>query len=313
MKAQLPALLAASLVAMLVGGCGAGAGSGDASVQLTVSRDFGRVPVLNRSITGVPPSQTVMRLLAQNAKTKTSYGGGFVDSINGVSGGSSGGRQTDWFYFVNGSEAPLGAAATKVRGGDRIWWDWRDWGQADHVLAVVGSFPEPFIHGPGSVKRLPVRVECVEIESAPCRQMSKTLAAFGVPVATGLFRASITKKTLRLLVGPWEALREDDTLRQLESGPSLSGVYAQPTSTGGQINLLNADARTVRSLGAGSGLIAATASAGQPPVWAITGTDAAGVALAAAAFNQRTLSRKYAVALPAAAPPLALPLVGKPR
>jgi len=126
------------------------------------------------------------------------------------------------------------------------------------VPAVVGSFPEPFIHGPGSVKRLPVRVECVEIESAPCRQISKTLAAFGVPVATGLFRASITKATLRLLVGPWEALREDDTLRQLESGPSVSGVYAQPSSTGSQINLLNADARTVLSLGAGSGLIAAT-------------------------------------------------------
>ena len=100
-------MLAASLLAALASGCGAGAGPGDGSVQLTVSRDFGRVEVLQRSLTGLPESETVMRLLSANTTTKTSYSGGFVDSVNGVSGGQSGGRSVDWFYFVNGSEAPL--------------------------------------------------------------------------------------------------------------------------------------------------------------------------------------------------------------
>ena len=305
------AVLAASLLAALASGCGAGVGPGDGSVQLTVSRDFGRVDVLQRSLTGLPESETVMRLLSANTKTKTSYSGGFVDSVNGVSGGQSGGRSVDWFYFVNGSEAPLGAASTKVRDGDRIWWDWRDWSATENVPAVVGSFPEPFLHGPGTEKRLPVRVECVEIESAPCKQVSKALAALGVPVATGLFRASITEETLRVIVGQWVALREDEALRQLESGPTLSGVYAQPRSNGAQIDLLNAAGRTVRSLGAGAGLVAATALGEQPPVWAITGTDASGIAAAAAAFNQQQLARHYAVALdPSSAAALSLPLGG---
>ncbi len=305
------AVLAASLLAALASGCGAGAGPGDGSVQLTVSRDFGRVEVLERSLTGLPESETVMRLLSANTKTKTSYAGGFVDSINGISGGQAGGRSVDWFYFVNGSEAPLGAASTKVRDGDRIWWDWRDWSATEHVSAVVGSFPEPFLHGPGTEKRLPVRVECVEIESAPCKQVSKTLAQLGVPVATGLFRASITAETLRVIVGQWAALREDEALRQLESGPALSGVYAQPRSNGAQIDLLNAAGKTVRSLGAGAGLVAASALGEQPPVWAITGTDDSGIAAAAAAFNENQLARHYAVALaPGSAAALSLPLRG---
>jgi len=302
------AVLATSLLAALVSGCGAGAGPGDGSVHLAVTRDFGRVKMLQRSVSGLPASETVMRLLSANAKLKTSYGGGFVDSIDGVSGGTSGGREVDWFYFVNGSEAPLGAAATKVRDGDSVWWDWRDWSAAEHVHAVVGSFPEPFVHGPGTVKKLPVRVECVEISSAPCKKVSKTLASFGVPVATGLFRASITEETLRVIVGQWAALREDEALAQLESGPQLSGVYAQPTSTGDQIDLLDASGKRVRSLTAGAGLVAATALGDQPPVWAITGTDAAGIAAAAAAFNARQLRRRYAVALDAGSQAVALPL-----
>ncbi len=311
MKRYLIALLAASLLATLAGGCGAGAGPGDGSVELTVSRDFGRIVMLQRSLSGLPESETVMRLLSDNAKTETSYAGGFVDSVNGISGGQSGGRSVDWFYFVNGSEAPLGAASTKVRDGDKIWWDWRDWSESEHVAAVVGSFPEPFLHGPGTEKRLPVRVECVEIESAPCKQVSKMLASLGVPVATGLFRASVTEETLRVIVGQWAALREDEALLQLESGPGASGVYAQPTSDGRQIDLLNARGRTVRSLGAGAGLVAATAVGAQPPVWAITGTDSVGVAAAAAAFNEKQLRRRYAVALePRSQTELSLPLPG---
>lgn len=311
MRRCLIALLAASLLAALASGCGAGAGPGEGSVGLTVSRDFGREVMLQRSLTGLPESETVMRLLSANAKTETSYSGGFVDSVNGISGGRSGARLVDWFYFVNGSEAPLGAASTKVRDGDRIWWDWRDWGEAEHVQAVVGSFPEPFLHGPGTEKRLPIRVECVEIESAPCKQVSKTLAALGVLVATRLFRASATEETLRVIVGQWAALREDQALLQIESGPGASGVYAEPTSNGRRIDLLNARGRTVRSLSAGAGLVAATAVGVQPPVWAITGTDGAGVAAAAAAFNEKRLRNHYALALePGSESGLSLPLPG---
>ena len=51
-----------------------------------------------------------MRLLDRNAEISTRYGGGFVQSIDGIEGGRSDGRQLDWFFYVNGVESPVGAA-----------------------------------------------------------------------------------------------------------------------------------------------------------------------------------------------------------
>ena len=90
-----------------------------------------------------------MSLLQRNRRVGTRFGGGFVASIDGLTGGTQGGRPVDWFYFVNGVLAPEGAAATNVHPGDHIWWDRRDWSQTNTVAAVVGSYPEPFLNGLG--------------------------------------------------------------------------------------------------------------------------------------------------------------------
>ena len=53
----------------------------------------------------------------------------------------------------------------------------------------------------------------------------------------------------------------------------------------------------MRSAGAGAGLIAATRYMSQPPVWYVTGTDAAGVAAAVQAFDAGTLDDHFAIAV----------------
>jgi hypothetical protein len=76
----------------------------------------------------------------------TRYGGRYVQSIDGVQG--SLGAQRDWFFFVNGIEADRSAAEVKLHPGDVEWWDYRSWkGGAMSVPVVVGSYPEPFLHG----------------------------------------------------------------------------------------------------------------------------------------------------------------------
>lgn len=294
MLRRTPALLLAIALAALAG-CGPGPGPGDGKVSLTVTRDFGSRELLSKSVGGLPQSETVMRLLGREARLTTRYGGGFVQSIDGLEGGRSGGRSVDWFFFVNGREAPMGAAATKVRPGDAIWWDFRDWGEATNVPAVVGSFPEPFLHGPGTEKKLPVRVECIEVGSAPCRAVSRALAGEGVPVATQAFRSQVAEETIRVLVGQWRQLRDETSILPIEEGPRASGVYARPSPTGDEISLLRPDGSTARTFGAGAGIVAATASGEAPPVWVVAGTDAAGLTAAAAAFNARSLRNRYAV------------------
>jgi hypothetical protein len=283
-------------VAVALGGCGLGAGDEPAGTKLTITRDFGARQVRELDAPKVGGDETVMRLLQRNAKVSTRYGGGFVQSIDGLAGGRSGGRPVDWFYYVNGVEASRGAAATGLRPGDRIWWDRHDWSGAMRVPAVVGSFPEPFVHGIDG-KRLPVRVECAAPGSEPCRQVSKRLASYDVPVATGGLLTAHVEDTLRILVGPWTALRDDHAVDGLEDGPQQSGVYARVARDGRTIAALDPSGRTIRKLGAGAGLVAATALGDERPTWVVTGTDDAGVASAVRAFEEGTLSNRFAVAV----------------
>ena len=51
--------------------------------------------------------------------------------------------------------------------------------------------------------------------------------------------------------------------------------------------MLDARGRVARTLGAGTGLVAATREKDREPVWFVTGTDEAGVDSAAAAFGEQ--------------------------
>lgn len=142
------------LLAIAIAGCQSTTSRRPASrqaagpVDLLVTRDFGSKVLVEKSAT-VTGSPTVMDVLAKNAKVETAYGGGFINSINGLASGhtDSGGAKIDWFYCVNGIQASVGAADLKVRAGDKIWWDYHDWSSVSFVPAVVGSYPEPFVHG----------------------------------------------------------------------------------------------------------------------------------------------------------------------
>jgi hypothetical protein len=292
--AALLALLGA--LAALLAGCGPGAGAKPAGTRLTVTQDFGARSAKRLDAPKSSGSDTVMRLLQRNVEVTTRFGGRFVQSIDGVAGGRRAGRPFDWFYYVNGVEASQGAAATRVHPGDRVWWDRHDWGAAQRVPAVVGSFPEPFLHGIDG-RRLPVRIECADTSAPACRGVFDRLAALGVPAARGGLRTAQTEQTLRVLVGPWSQVRADRGLGPLEEGPARSGVYARPSADGTRIATLDARGRTARTLGPGTGLIVAARDGDQPPVWAVTGTDAAGVEAAARALTERALERRFGVAV----------------
>jgi hypothetical protein len=123
---------------------------------------------------------------------------------------------------------------------------------------------------------------------------------------------SFVQDTLRIIVGPWRAVRGDTTAGLLEKGPAVSGVFARPAADGRSIALLDERGRVTRTLGAGTGLIAATrvkdAKEEQvsDPVWVVTGTDEAGVAAAVSALDEGALAGHFAVAL-SGGRPLGLP------
>jgi hypothetical protein len=286
--------IAVALAAAIVSGCGLGAGRGTSDVNLTVTRDFGTHQVLSASQQRAPGSETVMRMLQRSSRITTRYGGGFVESINGLSGTSS---RRDWFYYVNGVQAPVGAAQTAVHRGDRIWWDLHDWRATQSIPAVVGSFPEPFVHGVAG-KRLPTALECASDVRPACERVSAALRAVGVPTASQLLGTGSGTDSLAVLVGSWSDLRGSIAASLIEHGPSSSGIYAKFAGpSGGSLQLLDPQGHVVLTLAARSGLIAATAQNSSQPTWIITGTDPAGVAAAAMSLTPAGLKNRFALAV----------------
>jgi len=284
--------------ALVLGGCGLGAGSTpDAPVKLSVTREFGAEGMIEQPDAKIAGADTVMRVLQRNATVRTRYGGQFVQAINGVAGERRAGRPLDWFIYVNGILTDQGAGAIDVHGGDRIWWDRHDWGVTPDVRAVVGSFPEPFVHGSGG-KRLPVRVECADPDAKACSVVADKLLSYGVPIGRSNISRSAADETLRILVGPWKALRgRDAEADALDDGPRASGVFARFDRSAGALAVLDERGRVARTLGAGSGLVAATRAEQRQPVWFVTGTDDAGVDSAARALEEGALSNRFALAI----------------
>jgi hypothetical protein len=286
-------VLGAVLATLLLGGLGIGAAP--TAVQLLVTRNFGSEQLRSNGPLKASAHETVMSLLRAHDTIDTDSSGHIVEGIDDVSSGLRAGHQQNWFYYVNGVEAPKGASATGVNPGDHVWWDLHNWSQAEKVPAVVGSFPEPFLNG-SEGRRWPVKIECASASGYACRTVIARLRALNVPAAVAAIGSGGAPETLRVMVAPFGGL-EAALAQGLEHGPHENGIYARFSANGSELALLNENGGVAQTLTAGAGLIAATRQGEEAPTWVITGTDNAGVELAARAFDETTLEHRFAVAI----------------
>lgn len=299
---------AALLVALLaLAGCGVGEGEQlGGGAELRVTRDFGTERLASAARDELREGDTVMRFLQSEREVETAYGGGFVQAIDGLEGAGADGHR-DWFYFVNGIEEDVGAADRELYPGDVVQWDYRDWEAAMRVPAIVGAYPEPFLHGVEG-ERLPTRVECEDAESTACRVVKDSLGEAGVTATGAPLGAPAGEEVLRVVVATWEVARQVQAARPIEDGPAESGVFARFSPDGSELSLLGEDGEEVSALGPGAGLVAAVEPSTQQPVWLITGVDERGVEAAAEALDEDALTDAFAVAAVPGEGPVSLPL-----
>ena len=292
---RVAALIAAAL---LLGGCGIGPGEEqEGGAVIRVTRDFGHQEIGSTATKALHEDETVMRVMQSRFDVETRFGGRFVQSIDGVKGGGPGGMR-DWFFFVNGVEAEVGAAEYELSPGDRVQWDFRDWGTAMRVPAIVGAFPEPFLNGIDG-RRRPVRVECDEAESDPCRAAKDALDRINVPVSGSSLGAPGTENVTRLVVARWPAARIVRGGFTLEEEPDRSGVFARFAKDGRSLDLLDADGDVARGVhpGDGTALVAALRPRADELLWLVTSLDAEGLAAGVKALRENALRDAFAVAV----------------
>lgn len=300
------------LLVLLAGLAGAtGCGQIDekgAGVRVLVTSDLGARTLLDERRVEASDDEPALDVL-RRAATVDVDAKGTVTAIDGRR--AAGDRR--WTLWLNGSPQRSGALAatgedvnlqklpvldtattTKVSEGDTLWLDL----SSSPLVArgVVGTWPEPFLHGQEG-KRWPVRVECGQQRGRACRMVRDALVRYGIPAVTNLVRTSYNPESARIAVGTWAQLREDPSIGLAERGARTTGIPVVPARDGRSIGLTDAEGRDVRTLGAGAGAIFATRWRDEPPSWAVTGTDEAGVLRAAGALDETVLRKRIAIGI----------------
>jgi hypothetical protein len=180
--------------------------AGAPSASVLVTKGFGARRLLAAT---VAPGQSLMAALETVAEVKVAYGGRYIQSLNGIEGSKL--DQRDWFWYVNGIEGDRAANGFTLRRGDRGLVDYHDWADYEDLPAIVGAFPEPFVHGFGGAKPR------VQVEGSPA--LGAALRGRGV-------REVARSAHWRILVGADAALRADRRYRQVSDDPTAAGVTA---------------------------------------------------------------------------------------
>lgn len=261
-------------VVFLATGCGGDDASGP-STTLLVTRDFGAANV--KDVTEVPATKglTAMRQLQSQAELETTYGGRFVNSIDGLKGGGG----NDWLFYVDGVDSDQAATEIRLAGGETVQWDFHPWQAVKLTGAIVGAFPEP-------LATRGARVICVDDASIGCRATKEALEDADVNIDGSGDGAAIVH------VGVWSKLRGRDGVPDVSASPSESGVFA--SFDGAELGLADADGQIIREADPDAGLVFAYKDADEVG-WVITGANEAGVRAAADALGRDSLRGRFAV------------------
>ena len=204
-----------------------------------------------------------------------------------------------WSVFVNGSLLEMPPRAYELSPGDRVQWDRPPAAAAGApTRAIVGAFPEPFLHGFQGERR-PVRVECDDADADSCRSAKQTLEDADVPTTGSSLGAPGTEHVTRLVVARWPAAKIVRGGFTLEQGPAANGVYARFAKNGKELELLDAEGEVARAVrpGDGTALIVALRPRAEELLWLVTALDDAGLEAGVRALRPRALKDAYAVAV----------------
>lgn len=127
---------------LLVPGCITFYGEERIEATVLITEDVGTT-VLTEETVQLAEGSTALDAVRQVATVETSYGGGFVDSIDGRQSRYPDER-IDWFYHVNTTLMDVGSASYQLQDGDVVLWDHRPWNRSmavGHVLTGLATWP----------------------------------------------------------------------------------------------------------------------------------------------------------------------------
>ena len=240
--------------------------------RVVATLDFGSQVVLDKY--ALPEKgESALEVLQRVAEVETKYGGGFVVGINGIRSRYPKER-SDWFFYVNGILANVGAGGYKLCPGDVEHWDFHEWGFNAFIPAIIGSFPQPFLSGYGGRVRPTVIVHQTGFREI-AEKLRDTLISLGVK-EVWLQTTLPGKKHCHLILLGTQKLKP---LRELNRDYKKLGFFFKFEDEGAVVF----DSRGRKARVESAGVIQATQNPWSPgeAAWMISGTDEAQVRAAA--------------------------------
>jgi hypothetical protein len=272
-------------------------------VILTITQNYGRDIIFKEEVK-IKENYTVLDVLNENVDLGTDYGGGFVSSIEGIEstfGGPSGIKE-DWFYYINGICADVGAVDYELADGDEIWWDYHKWeGMNSANSSVVGMYPEPFVNGYRN-KTKSVNIFYGDENIQEAKNLKDSLMDLGSNEINVL---EIEKELIKnreaptILIGQWNEIKKLDYIKDLNENYQKTGTYFFYNNT--NLELMNSKYETMKivekkyatinSYGEGLG--------DKTPLWIISGNSTESIKKAVEILikNHEVLNLSYSAAI----------------
>jgi hypothetical protein len=262
------------------------------TVFLRISQDYGAVILAEEKISFKSKMSVMDGLYSvYSDQVETAYGGSYVQGIGSLrskTGGLSKPNQ-DWFFFVNGIFADVGALDYLLEPGEKVWWDYHLWQMLQGTNAVIGCYPEPFLHGYRGKTKATVILYCAE-EKELALQLATALKNMGVQE---MKLAEITNELLReregptLVVGKWQDMKGNVYLADLNQAFKKNGTFVHFTEN--SLELLDYTGKKARELSTGAGVITAFGeTVGEDsPLWLVSGVDDEGLRNAVSLLVER--------------------------
>ncbi|HEU4965172.1 MAG TPA: DUF4430 domain-containing protein [Bacilli bacterium] len=246
--------------------------------HLAVTQSFGSTNLFDQTVS-FAPQQDLLASMREHLKVETAYGGGFVNSINGIASGYTDKsiftrKKRDWFYYVNGSVGAVGANEYALRAADDVWWDYHDWsGSGSNAPCIIGAYPHPFTTGfngaqPGTV------IYYGGQHADDAKRLAGALQQAGAAnVRTAAYDGGnlLSLSTNAIVLGTWSELKGKSAIQELFSAPTRTGLYASFADGGVTALDFSGDATDLK--GQAAILATGTGNGDTTPLWLVIGTE----------------------------------------
>lgn len=241
------------------------------TAKLWITHNFSSCKLLEKKVE--IDNSSVMSILKNNAQIKTAYAGGFVAEINGLASGEESGMRSDWFYYVNGIMANIGALAYFPQANDVIWWDYHSWDNTVYISSVIGCYPQPFLNGyNGEVSKTVILH--TKTFSEEVNQLKASLFQKGVKeVKLEEYQGDIPQENLFfILIGLWNELKDDKRIIGIVENYTKTGFFVKFKDS--QLQALDIKGNIAREFNDAAVILSIKAGfQSTNPLWIITGTN----------------------------------------